>query len=101
MTPSESTSPDSPLPARSESETTLHLAYAQAAVMLIENLMALLAERKVLSLEELVETVETAIETKRNFVREREHPEIAAIAAGVLTSIANSLAATDRVAPHA
>jgi hypothetical protein len=75
-------------------ETKLHLAYAEASVMLLECLMIVLVERKLVPLDTLVDAVETAIEAKRSQVRDHSHPEIAGIAAGVLSKIANSLAAT-------
>jgi hypothetical protein len=71
----------------------LHLAYAEASVMLIECLMLVLMEKKLVPLEALVESVEAAIEAKRGLVRDGAHPQIASIAAGVLSKIANSLAA--------
>jgi hypothetical protein len=71
----------------------LHLAYAEASVMLVECLMLVLMERKIVPLETLVESVEAAIEAKRGLVKDGAHPQIAAIAAGVLSKIANSLSA--------
>ncbi len=74
-------------------ETRLHLAYAEASVMLLECLMLVLVERKLVPLDSLVDAVETAIETKQSQVKDGAHPEIAAVAAGVLSKIGNSLAA--------
>jgi hypothetical protein len=73
-----------------------HLAYAEASVMLVECLMLVLMEKKVVPIEDLVDAVETAIEAKQELIRDRSHPEIASIAAGVLSKIANSLAAGRR-----
>jgi hypothetical protein len=77
----------------SESEKALHLAYAEASVILIESLMLVLLKRGLLSKEEIVDALEAAIETKKNFIEDGIHPEIATLAAGTLTRIANSLAA--------
>jgi hypothetical protein len=71
-----------------------HLAYAEASIMLLECLMLVLTERKLLPMDALVEAVETAIETKRTQVKDGMHPQIATIAAGVLSKIANSVAAS-------
>ena len=75
------------------SEITLHLAYGEAAVILLESLMLVLIERGVLKTPELLEAVEGAIDTKRQLAADRVHPEISAVAAGVLSTMANSLAA--------
>jgi len=76
-------------------DVTLHLAYAEASVMLVECLMLVLLEKKVLPLESLTQAVEAAIEAKQGLVKDGAHPQIAAIAAGVLSRIGNSLAATE------
>jgi hypothetical protein len=75
------------------SETIKHLAYGEAALMLIECLMLLLVEKRVFTTEAMVGAVEMAISTNRLMVKEHEHAEIAAVAAGMLSTIANSLAA--------
>jgi hypothetical protein len=75
------------------SEETKHLAYGEASLMLIECLMLTLVEHRVLTTNQIVVAVETAIATKRQMVCDREHPEIAEVAAGVLSTLANSLAA--------
>jgi hypothetical protein len=75
------------------SETTRHLAYAEASVMLIECLMLLLIEQRVLTSQQMIATVENVIATKRRMIQEGEHAKISAIAAGMLSTIANSLAA--------
>jgi hypothetical protein len=85
--------PRANVPGSQPPELELHLAYAEASVMLVECLMLVLVEKKVLPLESLLESVETAIEAKRGLVRDGAHPQIANIAAGVLSRIANSLAA--------
>jgi hypothetical protein len=75
------------------SQATLHLAYAEASVLVIEALLQLLIEAKVLPLDTVVDTLEQAIATKRHLVADGTHPEISAVAAGVLSGLANSLAA--------
>jgi len=75
------------------SELTLHLAYAEASAMLIEALLHLLIDRNVLTVEAVIETVEATLETKRLLAKEGTHPEISAVAAGLLNGIANSVAA--------
>lgn len=75
------------------SALTLHLAYAEASVMLIEVLLQLLIERKVLPVERVIESLEATIETKRLLAEEGTHPEISAVAAGILSTITNSVAA--------
>jgi hypothetical protein len=77
------------------SETTRHLAYAEAALMLMEGLLQLLVTRGLVTAEEIVSTVETIIATKRQMITDGEHPEISRIAAGVLSTLANSVAAMD------
>jgi hypothetical protein len=77
------------------SEETKHLAYGEASLMLLECLMVTLVNRRVLTMDEIVAAVEAAIATKRQMVDDREHPQIAAIAAGVLSRLANSLAASE------
>jgi hypothetical protein len=76
------------------SEVTLHLAYAEASVLIIESLARMLIERNVLSVEDVIDTFETAIETKHTLAAEGVHPEISSLAAGILSTIANSLAAS-------
>jgi hypothetical protein len=75
-------------------EVDLHLAYAEASVMLVECLMLIMMEKNLLHLEGLVEAVETAIEAKQGQVRDGTHPQIARLAAGVLSQISNSLRAS-------
>lgn len=71
-----------------------HAAAGQAALMLVESLMLALVERGVMPAAEMVEAVETVIETKRRLAEDGHEPEIAARAAAMLAGIANSLAAS-------
>jgi hypothetical protein len=74
-------------------EETKCLAYGDAALTLIECLIVALIEHRILATREMVDAVEAAIATKRQMVADHEHPEIASVAAGVLSTLANSLAA--------
>jgi hypothetical protein len=85
-------SADAPIPS---ADVAMHLAYAEASVMLVECLMLVLMEKKVLPLESLTQAVEAAIEAKQGLVKNGAHPQIAIIAQGVLSKIANSLAAME------
>jgi len=80
-------------PAGDEPQTRLHLAYAEASVLLLESLMLALVEHGVIPLDALIAAVESAIATKQVQIRDRVHPQIATIAAGVLSQIGNSVAA--------
>lgn len=77
----------------SASDTTLHLAFAEASMLLMESLLLVLLERKVLSRADLMTVVSEAVDTKRNFIESGAHPHIATIACGVLKRLENSLAA--------
>jgi hypothetical protein len=76
-----------------QSDTTLHLAYAEASVLLIESVIMLLHDRGVLSRDDLLQAVDTVIDTKQHLIDRDIHPEIARVAAGVLRRLQNSLAA--------
>jgi hypothetical protein len=77
----------------SASDTTLHLAFAEASILLMESLLLVLLERGVLSKADLMQAVSEALETKRNFIESDIHPHIAQVAFGVLKRLENSLAA--------
>lgn len=88
--------PDAASTARAfPSETTRHLAYAEAALMLTEGLLQLLVARRILTVDEIVGTVETIIATKQQMIVDGAHPEISLVAAGVLSTLANSVAAME------
>ena len=63
--------------------------------MLMEGLLQLLISRRVLTSEEIVSTVEAVIATKQQMIIDGEHPEISLVAAGVLSILANSVAAME------
>jgi hypothetical protein len=71
----------------------MHLAYAEACVVLVECLMHVMAEKKLMPKEELIAAVESAMTTKKAMADANWHREIAPVAAGVLAQIANSLRA--------
>jgi hypothetical protein len=75
------------------SQLTLHLAYAEASVMIIESLLQMLIDAKALPLDAIIENLEQAIATKRELIADGSHPEVSRVAAGVLSGLANSLAA--------
>ena len=77
-----------------------HLAYAEAAVMLLECLMLKLIETRVFTSAQIVGAVEDVIATKRQMMLDGEHQQISAVALGQLRTMANSLAASDRAAAH-
>ena len=77
------------------SEITKHLAYAEASIMLLEGVLQLFVARRLLTAEEVVGTVESIIATKQQMIVDGEHPEISLVAAGVLSTLANSVAALD------
>ena len=58
------------------SETTKHLAYAEAALMLLEGLLQLFIARRRLTAEDIVSTVESVIATKQQMIIDGEHAEI-------------------------
>jgi hypothetical protein len=55
--------------------------------------MLILVEQRVLTTQQMIAAIESAIATKRQMVQDGEHPNVSAVAAGVLSTIANSLAA--------
>jgi hypothetical protein len=78
---------------RVPSEHTRRLAYAEASILLLESLMLILLQRRVLSPADLQDAIDAAVETKEHLAQEGRHPEIAEVAAGVLRRIGNSVAA--------
>ena len=74
-------------------ETQQLLAQGQAAMMIAESLMLVLVEARLVDKERLVDAIETVIAAKRSMMIDGNAPEIAAVAVGLLSSIANSLTA--------
>ncbi|MCF4126981.1 hypothetical protein [Methylobacterium sp. SyP6R] len=81
------------MPVPEDGMDRFHAAAAQAALMLVESLMLVLVERGVIPADEVIEAVETVIETKRRLVEDGHEPQTASYAAAMLATIANSLAA--------
>ena len=77
----------------SASDTTLHLAFAEASILLMESVLLVLLERRVLSKSDLSRAVSEALDSKRSFIESDIHPQIAKVASGVLKRLENSLAA--------
>ncbi|TNC09258.1 hypothetical protein FF100_27225 [Methylobacterium terricola] len=80
--------------------TREHAAAGQAALMLVESLMLALVERGTIPAMELIEAVETVIDTKRRLAAEGHEPKVAGQAVAMLTTIANSLAAAGPARPR-
>lgn len=66
-------------------------ASAQAALMLVESLALALIERGLLTTDQVVDAVESVIETKKRLGSESEDPDVAGAATGLLSIIANSV----------
>lgn len=75
-------------------ELLAHLAYGQAALMLLDSLLLLMIERHLFSKDELSQAIENAVETKKGFIDGGLHPQVSTVAAAALTQLANSLAAS-------
>jgi hypothetical protein len=75
------------------SDVAMHLAYAEACVVLVECLMHVMVEKKLLPKDELIAAVESAMATKQAMANANWHRDLAPVAAGVLAQIANSLRA--------
>lgn len=71
------------------------IAYGQASLMLLESVMLALVEQRVLTADALVDAIETTISAKRDAVEQTEPAEIAHASIGLLSNIANSLAAAN------
>ena len=78
----------------SSRDLAMQLAHGQAALLLVECLMLVLIEQRVMTAEQLIGAVDTVLATKLQMVRDEDHPQIARLAVGLLSRIGNSLAAT-------
>jgi hypothetical protein len=74
-------------------EVVEHLAQAEATLMLLECLILELIEQRVLSKQDFLNSIETVVETKRRMLEEHEHATISQVALGILSKLANSVAA--------
>jgi hypothetical protein len=77
----------------SREDLIAHLAQGEAAWMLLESLMLAMIDRGLVSRDDLIDMVENVSATKKQMVAEREHPRIASVAVGLLSTLGNSLAA--------
>lgn len=82
-----------PKVASRQNDQLIHLAYAEASIMLIECLFQALIARGALNTTDVLSTLEDVILTKRTDVEQGEHPEISQLAAGVLSTMMSSLQA--------
>jgi hypothetical protein len=80
-------------------DLAVQLAHGQAALLLLECLMLVLIERKTMTADQMVDAVDTVLATKLQMARDEDHPQIARLAAGLLSRIGNSLAAAKAVDP--
>jgi hypothetical protein len=80
-------------PSPQPSDVAMHLAYAEACMVLVECLMHVMAERNLVPKEDLVAAVENAMNAKKAMADANWHRDIAPVAAGVLAQITNSLRA--------
>jgi hypothetical protein len=71
----------------------VHHAYGEAALFLVEALLLTLVERGVLTSDEMIEAIDTAIRTKRQSAEDGVHVEVSVIAAALVTRIGNTLGA--------
>ena len=69
------------------------LAEGQAALLLIESMLLALIEAKAVDKIQVIDAIETVIAAKRALANDGDAPEVAKIAVGLLSDIANSLAA--------
>jgi hypothetical protein len=83
-------------PSPRTAEQTMHLAYAEASIMLFESLIWVLRQRHLVEIPEIVAAIESVIETKRREVDDGEHARISQVAIGVLSRMANSVASDRR-----
>jgi hypothetical protein len=79
-------------------ELVKHWAYGEAAIMLIESLMLTLIKHRAVTALQMVGAVEDALATKLQMVADGDHAEVSAVAAGLLKTMANSLAANEGTA---
>ena len=70
-----------------------HLASGEAALILLECLLFRLIERGLFSAAEIVDAIEAAVAAQRQMMADGEHDEVASVAVGSLSLLANSVAA--------
>ena len=72
---------------------TKHLAEGEAALVLMESLLLTLVDKGVVGRDELVQSIESLVDMKRQMAADGVAPGLSTIAAGILIKIANTLAA--------
>lgn len=72
---------------------TRHLAEGEAALVLMESLLLTLVNKGVVGRDELVASIETLVDMKRQMAADGIAPGLSTIAAGILIGVANSLSA--------
>jgi hypothetical protein len=79
--------------ASASSPELINQASGQAALMLIESLFLQLVERKLVSAEDLAETIQTVIDAKRQLIADGLEQEVAQCALGLMATVHNSVLA--------
>ena len=74
-------------------ETARHLAEGEAALVLLESVLLTLVAKGVLTADEVISSVESVVDVKRQMGADGTSPELSAIAAGILIKVANSISA--------
>ncbi len=69
------------------------LAEGEAALVLAESILIALVDSGILTRNQVQEALETVIVTKRQMAEEGQHPVVSRAAFGILSAVANSLAA--------
>jgi hypothetical protein len=81
------------------SEAVRHMASGQTALLLMEGLLLNLVEKRIIEADELIDMVQTIIETKRQLVEDEAEDEVAKCAIAMLATIENTLIAAGQTAP--
>jgi hypothetical protein len=79
--------------ARGRDRQTQFAAEGQAAMVIGESILMALIERRVLTKQQLLDAIDTAILTKRQMAEDGQDVEVSLIAAGLLTALQTSIAA--------
>jgi hypothetical protein len=77
-------------------DRSVPLAEGQAALFLLEALLFRLIERKLLTREDVVELIENALSAKQRLAEDGIDPELARIAAGLLSALTASFSAEQK-----
>jgi hypothetical protein len=78
-------------------ETARHLAEGEAALVLLESVLLTLVGKGVLTADEVISSVESVVDVKRQMAADGASPELSTIAAGILVKVANSIAAAGAI----